>query len=580
MSTKPKKVIQKRARVTLSLEQKLELLRKLEKGSTVAQVCEEYGCKKQTVSDIRKAKAKLMDYASKYCVDGTKTKSGQVNPRKYMSTASKSQLDAAVLKWFLQQRSEGVNIRGVEIIAAAVKLAAHLGIENFKGSDGWLWRFRNRHGLFNVMTRGESGSADSSGVEPFRARLHKLINEENLTLTQVYNADETGFFWRSMPRNTQVSKHEAKTRGKKLCKRRISALCGANASGTHRLKLCVVGKSKKPHAFKNLDIERDLPAKYYFSKKAWFNASIFSDWFFKYFVPAVIKYQTEVLGITRDQIKAVLLLDNAPAHPEAYKLVSECGKIKVMYLPPNTTSLIQPMDQGIISALKRRYTRKYLNEVLVVIEDESDKLTDTRGSRTLANIQSYNIRSAICNLASAWSELKMSTLSNCWKSLLEGEDADENDFQGFGEDDAATFLAQFRRGGERDVTMEDVEDWLDEAETVPGHEIYTEEEIAEQIQGQEADESSEEEEEEPIKLPKLSLLRESVDNLLLFAEHTPEAASFYTQLRLMKDIIIKKQHQGGKQTKIHSFFTPQPGSSKDSDVPMVVDSASESSDTE
>jgi hypothetical protein len=43
-------------RANLSVKQKLELIEKLESGVFVTCVCEEYGVKKQTVSDIRKAK--------------------------------------------------------------------------------------------------------------------------------------------------------------------------------------------------------------------------------------------------------------------------------------------------------------------------------------------------------------------------------------------------------------------------------------------------------------------------------------------------------------------------------------------
>jgi hypothetical protein len=43
-------------RANLSVKQKLEFTKKLESGVSVACVCEEYGAKKQTVSDIRKTK--------------------------------------------------------------------------------------------------------------------------------------------------------------------------------------------------------------------------------------------------------------------------------------------------------------------------------------------------------------------------------------------------------------------------------------------------------------------------------------------------------------------------------------------
>ena len=53
-----------------------------------------------------------------------------------------------------------MNVRELEIADAANKLARHMGIEYFKASDGWLRRFRNRHGIGNKVECGESGSAD------------------------------------------------------------------------------------------------------------------------------------------------------------------------------------------------------------------------------------------------------------------------------------------------------------------------------------------------------------------------------------------------------------------------------------
>ena len=55
------------------------------------------------------------------------------------------------------------------------------------------------------------------------------------------------------------------------------------------------------------------------------------------------------------------------------------------------------MDQGVTSALKSRYVSHYLNEILVVFEEDID--FDTRGERTLGNIKNYNIRSAVHDFA-------------------------------------------------------------------------------------------------------------------------------------------------------------------------------------
>ena len=66
-----------------------------------------------------------------------------------------------------------------------------------------------------------------------------------------------------------------------------------------------------------------------------------------------------------DEVKALLLLDNAPAHPSDKSLVAHNGRIRVLYLPANTTSIIQPMDQGVIVSAKRmyRYTGKPLDHM-------------------------------------------------------------------------------------------------------------------------------------------------------------------------------------------------------------------------
>lgn len=57
-----------------------------------------------------------------------------------------------------------------------------------------------------------------------------------------------------------------------------------------------------------------------------------------------------------------------------------------MFLPSNTTLLVQPMNQRVIVACKMLYQSRYRDEVL---EDE-DLERDTRGLYTLENIKKNN----------------------------------------------------------------------------------------------------------------------------------------------------------------------------------------------
>ena len=67
----------------------------------------------------------------------------------------------------------------------------------------------------------------------------------------------------------------------------------------------------------------------------------------------------------------VLLLDNAGCHP--HDIEGKYSNIKVIWLPANTTSKLQPLDLGIIQNFKTYYRKLLLKYVLSKI-DECDRL--------------------------------------------------------------------------------------------------------------------------------------------------------------------------------------------------------------
>lgn len=66
-----------------------------------------------------------------------------------------------------------------------------------------------------------------------------------LLQSQIYNVDKTVLFLCSVPENTQISKYENLTSGRKINKDRISVLLCANANGLYKLTPVIVGKSCK-----------------------------------------------------------------------------------------------------------------------------------------------------------------------------------------------------------------------------------------------------------------------------------------------------------------------------------------------
>ena len=378
-----------------------------------------------------------------------------------MKTKRKESLDASVMKWYVKERSNGVNAKGTEILAVARKLLLTLALAILRAVKGG---FGDSEIVTDCLTKFFTGRLLMQMRAAWPPFARSCISDEGLS-PQIYNADETSIFWRSMPKNTQIRRGEKNATGKKSSER-LSLLIGSNATGEHRLRYALVRTSKKPRAFVGLNIERDLPVVYYHSKKTWFNSAIFSNWFSNNFVPAVCIYQ-EVLKISPDEVRAILVLDNAPAHLGEDILFSGEGKIKVLFMPPNTTSILQQMDQGVISAIKRLYIRRYLDEILVVIKDG---LVDNRVDRSLAN----DIKSIRPFLT--WRQhLRSSVLANSWRKLLEGENTETN-FKGL---EAVNFLHNLEC--EVAPSIADVTDWLSEQHLNPGYELLSEADIVSSV---------------------------------------------------------------------------------------------------
>ena len=79
---------------------------------------------------------------------------------------------------------------------------------------------------------------------------------------------------------------------------------------------------------------------------AWVTRQFFTKWMHEVFAPSVKKYPQEK-GLS---LRCLLLLDNAPAHPSGLEedLVIEFVLTQVNFLLPNTTPLLEPIDQQVI----------------------------------------------------------------------------------------------------------------------------------------------------------------------------------------------------------------------------------------
>uniref|UniRef100_A0A8C4QMW9 DDE-1 domain-containing protein n=1 Tax=Eptatretus burgeri TaxID=7764 RepID=A0A8C4QMW9_EPTBU len=270
-----------------------------------------------------------------------------------------------------------------------------------EGEDSLFIRHRlKKHHCVRLMSvEGETASTNTTAFRSFKEEFARECSE--YSPEQVYNADETGLFWKKMPNKTFLAKEDMCPAGFKLSKERLSLLLCANAAGTDKLRPIVVGKAKCPRAFKHINVTH-LPVLWRHNSKAQVVRMLFDDWFLYSFIPHV----KEFLRSKNLAEKAVLVLDKATAHSDS--MVDYDKNFKVIFLPPNLTALMQPMDLGIITDFKRLYTRRIFHR-LAVVDDEPDAIRKYW--------QGYTLKEAMYDIGHAWVEVSQGCLKSVWKKL-------------------------------------------------------------------------------------------------------------------------------------------------------------------
>ena len=125
--------------------------------------------------------------------------------------------------------------------------------------------------------------------------------------------------------------------------------------------------------------------------------------------------------------KILLLLDNVSSHNPNLK--DRFSNIRVIFLPKNTTSKLQPLDAGIIKNFKVHYRRLLLKQTLAQIDSADLSAT--------AIVKSINVLTAIRWIKMACDKVKPETVIKCFKrtgAFPEDEESEEDPFAGLDDD--------------------------------------------------------------------------------------------------------------------------------------------------
>lgn len=249
-------------------------------------------------------------------------------------------------------------------------------------SKGWLHRFKSRHGIKSRRKQGEAASVDPEIVRLGRPAMRKFTDQ--YALRDVFNMDETSFYYQmEAPRTLSRRKHVS---GYKSNKTRLTMAVACNADGSEKLPLLFIGKAQCPRDLKGRDMS-ELGVEYTNSKKAWMNSAVFLRWL-----------HTLDMRMQREKRHILLLVDNVSSHVRPLKLLTN---VRLEYLPANTTSVLQPLDQGIILCIKRGFQHRKVNNSV---------------QRYLQGLpqERIGVFTALRWAKMAWDSVQPDTIRNCW----------------------------------------------------------------------------------------------------------------------------------------------------------------------
>lgn len=265
--------------------------------------------------------------------------------------------------------------------------------------NSWLYGFQKRHGIkYREHHRGMA--SEYIVAEESMVAIREYLAD--ISPNNIYNCDETGLFWKLVPDRSLSTRNLP---GRKPEKARISALFCCNADGSDKLPIWFVGSAAKPRAFSAAGVHPAHLNMYWRSNhSARMTTPIFEE-FLRWF-------DKRMTGR-----KVVLLMDNFSAHENALRIIEASGQplqnTRVIWLPPNSTSKFQPLDQGIIWSWKANWRRNWVRFI-------SREVTEKRNP-----MATMNVVTAVRWGIEAWDlGVTPETIKTCFHKALQGSSMD------------------------------------------------------------------------------------------------------------------------------------------------------------
>lgn len=99
------------------------------------------------------------------------------------------------------------------------------------------------------MHNGNAASSDKKETEELVSEFQKVIDTEVISPQQIFNCNDTGLFWKKMPKKTLIMTEKILPSQKPM-KDRLTLLLCTSASGHLKVKSLLVYHSENPRVFR------------------------------------------------------------------------------------------------------------------------------------------------------------------------------------------------------------------------------------------------------------------------------------------------------------------------------------------
>lgn len=122
----------------LSLKVKCAILDEVRQKIKKTDIARKYGIAQSPLATIIKNASKI---------DAVLDDDVGSGERKQIRAATYGDVEVTLYKWFVDARAKNVLLNGLILLVQAKRLGFALGHKNFNPGNGWLQRFKDRHGI-------------------------------------------------------------------------------------------------------------------------------------------------------------------------------------------------------------------------------------------------------------------------------------------------------------------------------------------------------------------------------------------------------------------------------------------------